>query len=96
MARRDTVSSGRAVDEGGEGHSGVRLPRDLPTAVFLRAIVRADWRVVREGRKHTVIERGGITVTVPRHRVLKPGTLRAILEEMDVTVEELGVLLGRE
>lgn len=73
----------------------MRLPRDLSTAHFLRAIARAGWFVVREGRKHTVVERHGVTVTVPRHRILKPGTLRAILEEMEMTVEELYLLLGR-
>ncbi len=49
--------------------------------------------VVREGRKHTVVERHGVTVTVPRHRVLRTGTLRAILEEMNVGVDELISLL---
>lgn len=72
-----------------------RLPRDLSTALFFRAIARAGWRVVREGRRHTVVERDGLTVTIPRHRLLRTGTLRAILEEMEMTVDELIVLFGR-
>ena len=72
-----------------------RLPRDLSTARFLRAIARVGWRVVREGRRHTVIERGGVTVAVPRHRVLRTGTLRAILEDMDMSVNELTSLIGK-
>jgi len=72
-----------------------RLPRDLSTVRFLRAIAQAGWRVVREGRRHTVIERGGVTVAVPRHRALRTGTLRAILEEIDMSVNELAVLMGK-
>lgn len=43
-----------------------------------------------------VIERQGITVTVPRHRVLRTGTLKAILEEMGLRVDELATLMGRK
>lgn len=73
-----------------------RLPRITGREV-LGALKRAGFVEVRiDGSHHHLHREGGsgvVTVAVHAGKVLKPGTLRSILRQAGLTVEELTVLL---
>jgi predicted RNA binding protein YcfA (HicA-like mRNA interferase family) len=59
-----------------------------------RALERTGWTKVRQNGSHMRFERDGKpSVTVPRHRTVKPGTLAGILKDAGMTAEELRALL---
>jgi len=65
-----------------------KLP-DVSTRRVLAALRRAGWEV-HEGRKHYKLlhlTKPG-ALTVPRARTLKRGTLRAIIRQAGLTVEQ--------
>jgi predicted RNA binding protein YcfA (HicA-like mRNA interferase family) len=64
-----------------------KLPRDLSAADVERALRGLGFRFVH-ARGHNVWARGQETVTVPRHRKIKIGTLREIIRQAGLTVEE--------
>jgi predicted RNA binding protein YcfA (HicA-like mRNA interferase family) len=61
----------------------------------VKAFLRAGW--VREGQtgSHVMLTKEGerATLSVPQHRELKPGTLRAIIRAANMTVDEFLALL---
>ena len=66
-------------------------------AELLRALQRAGWYLKRQGANHQILthrDRGG-RLTVPRHpsMTLKPKTLQSILDQAELTVDELRELL---
>ncbi len=73
-----------------------RLPR-VTSSELLAALRRAGWGIVRQRGSHARLahpERGGrVTVSVHARDIVKPGTLRAILEQAGLTVDELVELL---
>jgi hypothetical protein len=66
--------------------SGLRL---------IRALKRDKRFEVEEGAKHALIYFGGrLASTIPRHRTpLKPGTLKGILGDLGLRIEDLKGLL---
>ncbi|MEA3135922.1 MAG: HicA toxin of bacterial toxin-antitoxin [Thermoplasmata archaeon] len=58
-----------------------KLPRDVTHDRLVRFLRRHDWVVAREGGRHTIVSKAGVQVAVPRHAVLKVGTLAAILRQ---------------
>lgn len=84
-----------AEQHSGAGRVSERLPR-VTGARTLRALQRAGWYVDRHGR-HIILRHpswSGIVV-VPNHpgEPLPPGTLKAILEQAHLTIEEFRALL---
>ena len=73
-----------------------RLPR-ITGQQALAALKRAGFVVVRTTGSHRHPQRGNepVIATVPVHagKVLKPGTLRSILRQAGLTVEEFTALL---
>jgi predicted RNA binding protein YcfA (HicA-like mRNA interferase family) len=72
-----------------------RLPAVRPRQV-VRALERAGWEVHRQRGSHLVMEKEGQLhlVTVPMHRRDVPkGTLRGIIEDAGLTMEEFVALL---
>ena len=72
-----------------------RLPSVRPQEV-IRALERTGWEVARQKGSHVSLKKEGVTflVTVPMHRRDVPrGTLRAIIEDAGLTVEEFVTLL---
>ena len=67
----------------------MKLPRDLHGADAARALRRLGFETQRQTGSHLILRRGSCVVVVPQHRPLIPGTLRGILEQAGVTVEEL-------
>ena len=72
-----------------------RLPSVRPQEV-VRALERAGWQVARQKGSHLSLKKEGVAflVTVPLHRRELPrGTLRAIVEDAGLSVEEFLDLL---
>jgi predicted RNA binding protein YcfA (HicA-like mRNA interferase family) len=63
----------------------------------VRALERVGYRVVRQRGSHIRLrdesDPNHLPVTVPDHRTLKPGLLRQILRDANLTVEEFVALL---
>ena len=61
----------------------------------VKAFLRAGW--VREGQtgSHVLLtkDRHRATLSIPQHREIKPGTLRAIIRAAEMTVDEFLDLL---
>jgi predicted RNA binding protein YcfA (HicA-like mRNA interferase family) len=65
------------------------------TSAVLRAFARAGWHPIpgRPGGRHTVLQKAGRILTVPRHRTIRRGLLRALIRQAGLTVEEFLDLL---
>ena len=63
----------------------------------IKALCRAGFRVVRQRGSHVrlekIIEGKVIKLTVPLHKSLKKGTLRRIIKDAGLTVQEFNRLL---
>jgi predicted RNA binding protein YcfA (HicA-like mRNA interferase family) len=66
----------------------VKLPRDLSGADAVKALERLGFARVRQTGSHIRLSRGSLHVTVPGHSALAPGTLRSILRQSGVGLEE--------
>lgn len=65
-----------------------RLPR-LSSRETVRALERLGFVQARQRGSHIVLQRGSVTCVVPKHRELKLGTLSGILDQAELTVDEL-------
>jgi predicted RNA binding protein YcfA (HicA-like mRNA interferase family) len=59
----------------------------------IRALERAGFRVVREGRKHVVMSDGIRFLTIPRNDPINAYTLGGIVTDAGLDVEEFKKLL---
>ena len=62
------------------------IPTDLSCARVVRALQRAGFSIVREGR-HAVMAKGDRLVVVPRHTLIKRETLRAIVKDAGLSID---------
>ncbi len=72
-----------------------RLPR-LSGRELCRVLERRGFVYVRQKGSHRMMRRVTppyITVSVPDHKELAPGTLRGILRDVNISVEELEALI---
>lgn len=62
----------------------------------IRAFEKASWRVARQKGSHVSMVKPGtpVILTVPLHRELDRGLLRALIRKAGLTVEEFTALLG--
>ena len=69
----------------------MKLPTDLSGQELVKALLRVGFVVNRRKGSHIILRRGDpyARVVVPDHKRLRPGTLRQILNEAAVTVEQL-------
>jgi predicted RNA binding protein YcfA (HicA-like mRNA interferase family) len=66
----------------------------LKPKVVIRALQRSGFDVHHTTGSHYILKKAKLRVTVPYHtRDLKPGTLKSILEQAGLTVEEFLNLL---
>jgi len=69
--------------------------RQISGKEAVKAFLRAGW--IREGQtgSHVLLTKDGqrATLSIPQHRELKPGTLRAIIRAANMTVDEFPALL---
>jgi len=59
----------------------------------VRALVGAGFVQISQRGSHVKLRREHLTVIVPLHRELAPGTLRSILRQAELTVEEFDKLV---
>jgi predicted RNA binding protein YcfA (HicA-like mRNA interferase family) len=71
------------------------LPTDLSGRDLIKALMRIGFVVQRQRGSHITLRRQipFARVVVPDHKALRIGTLRTILHEAGITVEELIELL---
>ena len=71
-----------------------KLPA-ISGAKTVRVLEKAGWKVDRQRGSHVVLLRAGmdVSLSVPQHRELAPGTLRALIRAAGMTVDEFVALL---
>ena len=64
-------------------------------AEAIRAFEKAGWTRARQKGSHVVLLKPGrmASLSVPLHREMAPGTLRSLIRDAEMTVEEFGALL---
>jgi predicted RNA binding protein YcfA (HicA-like mRNA interferase family) len=67
----------------------VKLSRDLSGADVVRALERAGFTVLRQTGSHVRLGKNEVRVTVPDHKTLAPGTLKSILKQAGLSVQDL-------
>ncbi len=71
----------------------MKIPRDVSGVEAVRALRRAGYEVMRQTGSHLIMRKTGRTVVVPQHKPIKPGTLKGMIEQAGMTVEEFAALL---
>lgn len=66
----------------------MKLPRDLSGAEVVRTLRRFGYIQIRQSGSHLILRRENRTVVVPQHKPLKPGTLKSIIEQAGLTLEQ--------
>jgi predicted RNA binding protein YcfA (HicA-like mRNA interferase family) len=66
----------------------MKLPRDVTGTEAARALQRLGFLVQRQTGSHLILRREGRTVVIPQHKPLLPGTLKGILEQAGVPLEQ--------
>jgi len=61
----------------------------------IKAFSRAGWIPHRQVGSHVVLRKEGskVTLSVPKHKELKPGLLRDLIKAAGLTVEQFGKML---
>ena len=69
----------------------MKLPTDLSGQELVKVLLRVGFVVNRQRGSHIILRRGNpyARFVVPDHKRVRLGTLRQILNEAGVTVEEL-------
>jgi predicted RNA binding protein YcfA (HicA-like mRNA interferase family) len=65
-----------------------KLPA-LPARKIIRAMLRLGFVIVRQKGSHVFLQRGSDTTVVPMHDPVKKSTLKSILKQSSVTLEDL-------
>ena len=66
----------------------MKLPRDVNGAQAARALQRLGFVVQRQTGSHLILRREARTVVVPQHKPIKPGTLKGVIEQAGLTLQE--------
>ncbi len=71
-----------------------QLP-NVSGAAAVRAFEKAGWRRDRQKGSHVILVKAGqiASLSIPQHRELAPGTLRALIRAAQMTVEDFVALL---
>jgi len=69
----------------------VKLPTDVSGQELVKVLQRVGFAVNRQKGSHIILRRADpfARVVVPDHKRVRPGTLRQILHEAGITVEQL-------
>jgi predicted RNA binding protein YcfA (HicA-like mRNA interferase family) len=71
----------------------MKIPRDVNGSEAVRALRRAGYETLRQTGSHLIMRKNGRTVVVPQHKPIKPGTLKGMIEQAGLTLEEFIALL---
>jgi len=66
----------------------VKTPRDVNGTEAVKALIRLGFAARRQTDSHAILRRGSVTVVVPMHKPIKPGTLRGLVEQAGLTMDE--------
>lgn len=66
----------------------MKVPRDVNGAEAVRALKRFGFLELRQTGSHLILRKESRTVVVPQHKPLKPGTLKGVVEQAGLTLEE--------
>lgn len=66
----------------------MKLPRDVNGTDAVRALRRLGFVQVRQTGSYLIMRKEGRTVVVPQHKPIKPGTLKGLIEQAGLQVEE--------
>ena len=66
----------------------MKNPRDVNGSDAVRAFRRLGYESLRQAGSHHIMRRLHRTIVVPQHKPIKPGTLRGMLDQAGVTLEE--------
>jgi predicted RNA binding protein YcfA (HicA-like mRNA interferase family) len=66
----------------------VKLPRDVSGAAAARALKRIGFVELRQTGSHLILRREARTMVVPQHKPLKPGTIKGVIEQAGLALEE--------
>ena len=71
-----------------------KLPVDVSGQKAVKAFRRAGWTIARFG-VHIIMEKENnpVTLSIPNHKILARGTLRSLLRDAEISVEEFIDLL---
>jgi predicted RNA binding protein YcfA (HicA-like mRNA interferase family) len=71
-----------------------KLPTDLSGQELIRILAKIGFVLQRQRASHIILPRQSpfARVSVPDHKVLRVGTLRTILREAGISVEQLAAL----
>jgi predicted RNA binding protein YcfA (HicA-like mRNA interferase family) len=64
----------------------VKIPRDVNGPQAVRALKRLGFEFQRQTGSHTIMRRDHRIV--PQHKPIKPGTLKGLIEQAGLTIEE--------
>ncbi|MCC7306079.1 MAG: type II toxin-antitoxin system HicA family toxin [Acidobacteria bacterium] len=65
-----------------------KLPRSLKPTRVIKALQKAGFEIDHTTGSHFVMKKGTLRTTVPYHKSVKTGTLRTILRQAGITLEE--------
>ena len=71
----------------------MKIPRDVNGAKAVRALKRFGFIQLRQTGSHLILRKENRTVVVPQHKPLKPGTLKGIVEQAGLTLEQFATEL---
>lgn len=66
----------------------MKLPRDVNGADAVKALHRLGFEERRQTGSHVILRKSERTVVVPMHHPIKPGTLRGLIEQSGISLEE--------
>jgi predicted RNA binding protein YcfA (HicA-like mRNA interferase family) len=66
----------------------VKLPRDISGSDVIRVLEQMGFKALRQVGSHVRLEKHNIRVTVPRHTSVAPGTLKSILRQAQIGIED--------
>jgi predicted RNA binding protein YcfA (HicA-like mRNA interferase family) len=67
----------------------VKFPRAVPATDVIRALERLGFEVLRQSGSHIRMGKGSTRLTVPNHPAIATGTLKSILRQAGISLEEL-------
>ena len=72
----------------------VKLPV-LSGIKVVKAFAKKGWKPVRQTGSHVIMMRDDsiVTLSIPQHKTVKRGTLRALIKDAGLTVEEFTNLI---
>ena len=66
----------------------MKTPRDIHGSEAVKALRRLGFESLRQTGSHHVMRKAERNVVVPMHKPIKPRTLRGLLEQADVPLED--------